>query len=293
MNLSTHTPRSFPPAFLILLMVVTSSLQTGRGAEITQHFSEGNSDISVDAYPGSEGKGWTGPWRITSAGSGSGHGVEAEVVEDQPLDGGGAYLRFTAIRQQHAQSTHQAIVRDFNVSSVTPGAAGAFRIRLKLRLDGMEGGTLHVQGGRESNAAGGGTPWSVIFQPAQGVIGVLSMEEGTPRFIEIPAGEDRGWDLMDKERIYSLEVEIPYPGQLRYHLTLSDDQGNRWSTYTDNRGDPLVGRGGGYAQQQQLLVGANLSGDGRVQASIDAIRISVSRQRLRDWNVRVIKIDEN
>jgi len=293
MNHSLHIRHAVASARLFTFCLVFGMPHAGNAAKITQQFSGGNSDRVADAYPGTEGEGWTGPWRIGTAGHGSGHGIEAGVEEDHPLKGGGAYLRFTAVRQNNEQSNNQAISRGFDPSSVLRGAAGAFGIRLNLRLDTMRGGNLHVQGGSEPNFAGGSTPWAVQFESGQGLIRFLSMEDGNVSFIELPADGSRGWDVRDAERVYSLEIEITTPGQLRYHVTLSDDRGNRWSSYTDRQGKPLVGRGGGYERQQQFSVGASLTGDGDVRASIDAISVQVSRQRLRDWNVRVIKMDDN
>jgi hypothetical protein len=106
--------------------VVCSVVSLCSAGPIEAGFDQGPGSSQVDQYPGRNGSGWTGPWKLIKAPTITG---DVECSHASPLAGGGNYLAFHMAAKGDAKYFNASVQRGY----VAPATDHV--ITFKIRLD--------------------------------------------------------------------------------------------------------------------------------------------------------------
>jgi hypothetical protein len=109
-----------------VFFAVCSSVSLGVSAPIEAGFDQGPGSSQVDQYPGRNGGGWTGSWKVNKASTVTG---AVECIKTAPLAEGGNYVAFRMAAEGDAKYFNASVQRGYVVPE------GDHVITFKIRLD--------------------------------------------------------------------------------------------------------------------------------------------------------------
>lgn len=142
----------------IILELLPYSLHA---TEIDANFDGGNSSSIVDAYPGTAGTGWLGPWTC----SGGSISFSNSVLNASPLGGGGNYLDANLTVTATASGWYPGTIgRKFDTTIVS--STSAYSVAFLVRLDtamAIQSDALNIMGDTASGWVGGSGPTNSFY----------------------------------------------------------------------------------------------------------------------------------
>lgn len=117
-------------------------------AQILAGFTDGNGSVLVDQYVGAAGNGWSTAWATNTTGANAGTTVVGNVINTNPLNGGGNYLSTTLTAGAGAgngKGVEQRQYTSFGNVSLSQIHTVSFDYRMDSTLTGFDAAGDYIQ----------------------------------------------------------------------------------------------------------------------------------------------------